>query len=192
MNSTSILRTSAQAVDVAGNVYIADTGNKRIRKVTIDGAIATFAGQTASLEPGDGGPALEAFLDYPTYLAVSCTALYVNDSSRIRAIALTAPLIAQNGVVSTASSSTTVRVGEQFAISGCNLASSTATADPAFSIPTTLGGMTASVNGISVPLLSVSPNQITAQLPAGVTAGTATLVVSVTGNGTATASMSVN
>jgi uncharacterized protein (TIGR03437 family) len=85
-----------------------------------------------------------------------------------------------------------VKPGAQFSISGCNLASTTLTADPAFSLPTILGATSLTVNGIAVPLLSVSPAQIVAQLPAAVTPGTATVVVSVNGKGTATANVSVN
>ena len=174
------------AVDVAGNVYISDTGNKRIRKVAIDGTIDTVAGGTDSLEPGDGGPARLAFLNDPRNLAVSCSALYVNDDSRIRSIALTAPLIAQDGVAAT------VKAGAQFTISGCNLALATAKADPTFSLPSTLAGASVTINGIAVSLLSVSPTQILAQAPAGIAAGPVTLAVSVTGNGTATAGVAVN
>lgn len=53
------------AVDLEGNVYIADTTNYRIRKITPDGIIQTIAGTgqvTASFlnNLGDGGPAIHA------------------------------------------------------------------------------------------------------------------------------------
>jgi sugar lactone lactonase YvrE len=191
-NTAMLNAPTGIAVDVAGNVYIADTANKRIRKVTTDGNISTFAGQIDSLDPGDDGPALQAYLDDPSNLAISCSALYVNDSNRIRAIALSAPLIAQTGIVSTVTSLTTLKAGGLFSISGCNLASTTLTADPTFSLPTILGAATVTVNGVAVPLMSVSPSQIVAQLPATVPAGTATVVVTVNGKGTATDNVSVN
>jgi hypothetical protein len=191
-NKATLNGPTGIAVDVAGNVYISDTANQRIRIVTTDGNISTFAGQIDSPDAGDDGPALQAFLNAPANLAVSCSALYVNDTNRIRAIALTAPLIAQAGIVSTANSSTTVKAGAQFSISGCNLASATLTADPTFSLPTILGATSLTANGIAVPLLSVSPAQIVAQLPAAVTPGTSTVVVSVNGKGTATATVGVN
>jgi hypothetical protein len=180
------------AIDLAGNVYISDTANQRIRKVTTDGNISTFAGQLDSSDPGDDGPAVQAFLTDPANLAITCSALYVNDNNRIRAIALSAPLIAQAGILSGASSSTTLKVGAQFSISGCNMASTTLTADPTFSFPTTLGATSVTVNGVAVPLMSVSPAQIVAQLPTSVTSGIATVVVTVNGKGTATAGVSVN
>ena len=53
-------------LDSAGNVYIADTGNHRIRKVTPDGRILTVAGIGAPAYSGDGGPADRAALNTPT------------------------------------------------------------------------------------------------------------------------------
>ena len=191
-NQAALNGPTGIAVDVAGNVYISDTANQRIRKVTTDGNINTFAGQIDSPDAGDDGPALQAFLNDPANLAVSCTALYVNDYNRIRAIALSAPLIAQAGILSTANSATTVKAGAPFSISGCNLASTALTADPTFSLPTILDATTVTVNGIAVSLSSISPAQIVAQLPAAVTPGTATVVVSVNGKGTATATVNVN
>ena len=48
------------AVDVAGNLFIADTGNQRIRKVTPAGIITTIAGNGNEGYSGDGGPAARA------------------------------------------------------------------------------------------------------------------------------------
>ncbi len=57
------------AVDPSGAVYIADTGNSRIRKLTPDGVITTVAGNGTSGFSGDGGPAVEAQLSWPNGLA---------------------------------------------------------------------------------------------------------------------------
>jgi uncharacterized protein (TIGR03437 family) len=75
-------------VDASGAVYIADSGNQRVRRVTPDGLIATVAGPNAGFS-GDGGPALSAGLANPQGLAVdSAGALYFADSgnNRIRKI----------------------------------------------------------------------------------------------------------
>ncbi len=50
------------AVDVTGNVFIADTNNFRVRKVDSSGIITTVAGTGSDGPPGDGGPATSASL----------------------------------------------------------------------------------------------------------------------------------
>src|SRR5262249_45297726 len=63
----------AVAADKAGNVYIADTGNNRIRKVATDGKIQTVAGPGVSGVTGDGGPATSAWLNAPIGVAVDAS-----------------------------------------------------------------------------------------------------------------------
>jgi sugar lactone lactonase YvrE len=71
------------AVDSAGNLYIADGGNLRIRKVS-DGVITTVAGGAGGFS-GYNGPATSAQLGYPTGLAVdSAGNIYVVDSDNNR------------------------------------------------------------------------------------------------------------
>src|ERR1700694_1685279 len=48
------------AADRAGNLYIADLGNNRVRKVGPDGVITTIAGTGQAGSAGDGGPASAA------------------------------------------------------------------------------------------------------------------------------------
>ena len=90
------------AVDVAGNLYIADTENQRIRKVDSTGTITTIAGTG---ERGDGGPAAGAQLGDPTGVAVDVAGnLYIaeRDNQRIRKVdsAGTITTIAGTGVLS--------------------------------------------------------------------------------------------
>ncbi|GAC1616604.1 MAG: hypothetical protein NVS9B1_26270 [Candidatus Dormibacteraceae bacterium] len=72
-------------VDAAGNVYISDTGNDRVRVVTLDGRIATVAGNGEAGYAGDGGPATEAALNAPLGLALAPDGtLYIADSANHR------------------------------------------------------------------------------------------------------------
>ena len=47
-------------LDGSGNLYIADEGNRRVRKVNTSGIISTYAGNGTTGAKGDGGPALSA------------------------------------------------------------------------------------------------------------------------------------
>jgi trimeric autotransporter adhesin len=81
----------AVAIDFSGNLYIADTGNHRIRKVTPNGIISTIAGNGTQGFSGDGGPAVSAGLNDPSGVAVGPSGnLYIADSGnhRIRKITL--------------------------------------------------------------------------------------------------------
>jgi len=87
--AASLSYPSGVAVDAAGNLYIADRLNNRIRKVTPSGTIATVAGNGQSGYSGDGGPATAASLSYPSGVAVDAAGnLYIADpgNSRIRKV----------------------------------------------------------------------------------------------------------
>ena len=80
---------SGLAVDKAGNLYIADTFNSRVRRVDVSGIITTVAGverkSYGGSYSGDGGPAVEAQLRDPTSVAVDDAGnLYIADSSNRR------------------------------------------------------------------------------------------------------------
>jgi len=69
------------AVDSAGNLYIADSGNHVIRKVTASGTISTVAGSNSAGYSGNGGSATKAELKDPIAVAVdSAGNLYIADS----------------------------------------------------------------------------------------------------------------
>jgi sugar lactone lactonase YvrE len=77
------------AVDGSGNLFIADTNNQRIRKVTPDGLIGTFAGNGIYGFSGDGGPASTAEIAQPYSVAVGgANSLFIADtfSNRIREV----------------------------------------------------------------------------------------------------------
>jgi sugar lactone lactonase YvrE len=73
------------AVDTAGNLYIADLFNSRIRKVDGTGIITTVAGGGTVGFAGDGGPATSASLNEPTGVAVDRSGnLYIADTVNTR------------------------------------------------------------------------------------------------------------
>ena len=73
------------AVDGSGNLYIADPGNDRIRKVDSAGTITTIAGTGEDGFGGDGGPAAQAHLSYPYGVAVDGKGnVYIADSNNRR------------------------------------------------------------------------------------------------------------
>jgi uncharacterized protein (TIGR03437 family) len=82
------------AVDSAGNLFIADETNNRVRKVSTDGIITTVAGNGASYfgpPMGDGGPAASAPLNTPAAVAIDALGnLYVaeNLNNTIRKISI--------------------------------------------------------------------------------------------------------
>jgi sugar lactone lactonase YvrE len=103
------------ALDGAGNLYIADIQNHRIRKVTPDGIISTTAGSSTTTSntgcchpspggfSGDGGPAIDAQLSFPAGVAVdSAGNVYIADwdNNRIRKVSTDGIIttIAGNGI----------------------------------------------------------------------------------------------
>ena len=75
--------------DAKGNIYIADGGNNRIRKITPDGIISTLAGDGSRTFGGDGGPALQAKLCGPTGIITDEQGIfYITDfgNNRIRKV----------------------------------------------------------------------------------------------------------
>ena len=68
------------ATDAAGNVYIVDNGDNRIRKVNSSGIITTIAGNGIAGYFGDGGPATACEFHSPSYITVSASGnIYIAD-----------------------------------------------------------------------------------------------------------------
>ena len=83
------------AVDSAGNLYIADQGNGRIREVS-NGVITTLAGNGTQGFSGDNGPAASAQLSYPSDVALDSVGnLYIVDTGNVRVRKVS------NGVITT-------------------------------------------------------------------------------------------
>jgi uncharacterized protein (TIGR03437 family) len=181
------------AVDGAGNLYIADAGNNRIREVNSSGVISTIAGTDDNGFSGDGGSPIQAMLNYPWSVKVgSSGTIYIGDmaNDRVREIVpatsgLNPPVISANGVVNGASFAVGLSVapGSLAAIFGSDLASSTTVAG-AVPLPDTLAQTTVTFNGIEAPLFFVSSGQLNAQVPFNLPPGSATVQVNQSGMST--------
>jgi sugar lactone lactonase YvrE len=95
--AATLNRPNDVAEDAAGNVYIADFGNHVVRRVDPSGIITTVAGTGVEGFDGDGGPAVEAQLRFPSCVVLAPTGtLFICDKGnhRVRRI--------QAGIISTA------------------------------------------------------------------------------------------
>jgi len=101
--AAQLYNPSQLAIDKSGSLYIADTYNHRIRKITLAGIITTVAGTGVAGFNGDGGTATAAQLNNPTSVAVDGAGnMYIGDgfNRRIRQVSAntgTIRTIAGNG-----------------------------------------------------------------------------------------------
>jgi sugar lactone lactonase YvrE len=92
------------AVDPAGNKYIADLLNHRVRKVSAAGVITTIAGNGTPEFSGDGGPAINAELNQPLGVALDGAGnVYIADADnnlirKVDALTGTITTVAGNGI----------------------------------------------------------------------------------------------
>jgi len=171
------------ALDAAGNLYVADTNNLRIRVIAPNGIITTIAGSSNAGYSGDGGSALKAAMFFPHEAVPDGMGnIYIADTENnvIRMLTIAAPAITSNKVVNGASFQPQVAPGSLASIFGTNLATST-TLEAAAPLPRTLAEATVSVNGTVAPILYASPTQINFQVPWETTPGSATVTVTVDG-----------
>ena len=77
---------SGITVDGAGNVYVADTGNYTIRKITSGGVVTTLAGMAGMFGTGDGVGSAASFLNPKGVAVDSAGNVYVGDDATLRKI----------------------------------------------------------------------------------------------------------
>lgn len=191
------------AVDSAGNLYLADTSNSRIRKVTADGTITTIAGTGGLGYSGDGGPANAAKFFFPSGVTVDAAGhIYVSDNQNYRVRLLTpaaqTPSISSGGVVSASGFGgfNSIAPGSWIEIYGTNLATTTrqwATGDfSGANAPTSLDGNSVTIGGQQAFVEYISPGQIDAQVPSGVGTGSQQVIVTTAQGPTSPYTITVN
>ncbi len=174
--SASVCAPNSVAVDAAGDLFIADTGNSRIRQVSASGTITTVAGDGNIGFSGDGGPATSASLNQPVGVALDAIGnIFIGDTfnNRVREV--------------TGAGSMAVPV-----IS--NLSPSSATAgESAFTLTVNgsgfVNGSTVDWNGSAVPTTYVSSGELTASIPASLIASAGTAAITVVASGAATSNV---
>lgn len=200
------------AVDNAGNLYIADYSNQRIRMVSPNGIITTIAGTGRSGYSGDGGTATSATLSFPSAVAVDAKGnVYVADTQNnvIRMLAPTGsvsgggtpPAIrTSQGVIGASGfgAIASTAPGSWIEIYGSNLApdgDSRSWMGGDFSginAPQQLDRTTVTIGGQAAYVAYISPTQVNAQVPTTVGTGPLPVTVSTAAGTSAASSINVN
>lgn len=179
------------AVDPAGNLFIVDSSNSRIRVVTPSGSIWTVAGTGNAGDAADGVLAADGALRLPLAIAADASgSVYIADTQNHRIRRLipvanqdTLPVVSTDGVVqssafggfSSVAPATWIEIwGARLADQPRGWSGADFTGDTA---PTSLGGTSVAINGRPLYLSYVSPQQINALVPRAVCSGLCQLTV---------------
>jgi uncharacterized protein (TIGR03437 family) len=192
-------------LDSAGDLYIPDAANQRIRVVLTNGIIYTVAGNGVQGYGGDGGPATSAALAGPRSASVAPNGnIYIGDfdNNRVRmltpVVGANVPVIFNGGIV------TADQFGEFAALAqgtfieiyGTNLATATRPWElsdfTGTSAPTQLNGTSVSVNGQPGFVSYISPGQVNVQVPTDIPTGILILQVNSPGGKSADYEVVVN
>jgi uncharacterized protein (TIGR03437 family) len=176
-------------VDDNGDIFIADTGNNRIRQVTPDGLIHTIAGQAGAGFSGDGGPAASARINAPGGLLLDGAGdLYFADTgnNRVRRLVPQAAAPATLVVLPTLSAVSAasllegpVAPGELIVIFGAGLGPESGVAgalDASGVLANLLSGAEVRFDGVPAPMFYAQFGQLNVQVPYTVAGNTATHV----------------
>src|SRR5271157_1293381 len=172
------------AVDAAGNIYIADTNNQRIRMVSAaTGIITTVAGTGRSGYMGDGGAATSAQLSFPRGMLVDASGdVYISDAQNnvVRLLSPAAPSIGGVVTASAFGGFKSIAPGTFIEIYGSNLAGTAMDWSNAFNgvnAPTSLAGTKVTVGGQPAFISYISPGQVNALVPSNVATGVQQITV---------------
>ena len=193
--NASLNDPSGIAVDSKGYVYICDTFNSRIRKVSPDGIITTIAGLGTAGYYGDGGPATSALIYFPRAIVVDPSGnVYFSDSGNdiVRWLQPQSPAIKGGGVVNAASFTANFSPGALATVFGTNFTGAGLNASaPSLPLASSLGGVSVQVNGVAAPVLYASTTQINFQIPWETKPGSAAVLVSTNGFASAAVNITV-
>ena len=165
---------SGVGVDSAGNIFISDSANSRIRKVDTSGVVNTYAGTGANGASGDGGPAVKAQVSQPCGITFDSEGnMYFADRLNVKIRKISPPPIpairTSNAVLTSFlgnagfSSNTYVEIyGANFATTSRLWAGSDFSGNNA---PTSLDGVSVTVNGKPAYVYYISPSQININTP---------------------------
>jgi uncharacterized protein (TIGR03437 family) len=161
--SASLNNPGGIVLDSSGTLFIVDSTNNRVRKVS-GGIISLVAGTGTAGYAGDGSAALQAQFNNPFAITVDKAGnLYVGDigNNRVRKISGAAagigPIITSAGVTNAASFQTGVAPGGIITIFGSNLgaAPGQVITAPGAPWPAQLGGTSVTMNGTTAPVYRV-------------------------------------
>lgn len=165
---------SGVAVDATGNLYISDGLNARIRKVDRNGIINTFAGTGVAGSTGDGGPAVRAQVNVPAGMTFDAEGnLFVADRNNRKIRKISPPPLPAISATDTAIPSflgkSAFGSNMYIEIYGTNLSTTTRTwAGGDFNgpnAPTSLDGVSVTVNNRPAFVYFISPTQININTP---------------------------
>ena len=197
-NGDNIAAASAQlnyplgvAVDGAGNIFVTDSQNFRIREIS-NGIITTIAGTGQPGEGGDGLYGVYAVFQFPSAIIIDPSGnLFVADTGNnlVRELSPVAsvgpPVINPGGIVGASAFGqfTEVAPGSWIEIYGQNLAVDRRTWQTSdfrgSSAPTSLDGTSVSIGGQPAYISFISPTQVNAQVPTTIATGPQRVIVTV-------------
>jgi uncharacterized protein (TIGR03437 family) len=171
---------SGVAVDAAGNIFISDPVNARIRKVDRNGIINTYAGTGVAGAAGDGGPAISAQLGSPFGLALDSSGnLFVADRNNLKIRKISPPptptISFTEAVIPSFQGKSGFASNTYVEIYGSNLSTTARSWSGSdfngANAPTSLDGVSVTVNGKPAFIFYVSPGQININTPEDVATG---------------------
>ncbi|HVW10839.1 MAG TPA: hypothetical protein VHC90_19770 [Bryobacteraceae bacterium] len=169
--SAELNNPSGIAVDSSGNLFIADTGNNRIREVSASGTMTTIAGNGIAGYSGDGGAGVTAALSGPAGIAIGKSgAIYFSDTGNNAVRLLTpgaTPVVIASVVDAGSESATPLSAGKIVVIYGSGLGPDQLVVNqPVNNIfGQQLAGTTVSFRGIIAPIYYTSATQVAAIVP---------------------------